>query len=88
MSAKTIAYPAIVIHHSNLEDMLTALDPDIPIYMDRYDRNHQNHALITHAVIVCVRAYNPNAGTIHSYTPYSADTGAWGRAILAKVPNV
>lgn len=79
MTSKTIAYPAIVIHHSTLEDMLTrgpfGRDPDIPLYLDR---NHQNHALITHAVIICVRAYNHSAGTIHSYTPYRAGTGAWG----------
>lgn len=74
MSAKPI-YPAIVIHHTTLADMLQAIPPLTPVYADRYDRSQREYQhLITHNVIVCVRAYIGETGVIHSYTPYRAQT--------------
>ncbi|MCE7980343.1 MAG: hypothetical protein DYG89_04065 [Caldilinea sp. CFX5] len=78
MSTKSIREPfgrAIIIHHTTLADMLQAIPPLAPVYADRYDRSHREYQhLITHNVIVCVRAYISETGIIHSYTPYRAQT--------------
>lgn len=85
MSTNAI-YPAVVIHHTTLADMLQAIPPLTLVYCDRYDRTKQSDHLIAHTVskahlleqvrskLVCVRAYVTETGAIHAYTPYRAQT--------------